>query len=95
MSAVKAIIKTKDEDGKRNIMANINFLLNKGADIDAQDDKGQTAFHFACLTTYAALIALLLNHEPNVLIRDNSGNRANKYLKTSEMKEIYYKYVNA
>ena len=93
MSAVKAMIKTKDKNGRRNIMANIKFLLDKGADINAQDNNGQTALHFACLSTVAALLTFLLNKNPNVFLLDKKGNRAAKYLRTPEMKEIYEKYL--
>ena len=78
-----------------NLMSNIKFLLDKGADINAQDNNGQTAFHFACISTIGALLTLLLSHEPNVFLKDKMGNRAAKYIKTPEMKEIYNKYLGA
>lgn len=93
MAAVKSLIKITDEYSRTSILSNINFLLNKGANIDTQDNNGQTAFHFACLTTSAALLALLLRKNPNVLLIDKNGNRAFKYLKTQEMKDIYQKYI--
>ena len=94
MSAIKKLVTTDDDAGKRNLMSNIKFLLDKGADINAQDNNGQTAFHFACLSTIGALLTLLLSHKPNVFLEDKAGNRANKYLKTPEMKAIYKEYVN-
>ena len=41
----------------------------------------------------AALLTLMLSKDPNVFLKDKMGNRAAKYLKTPEMKEIYSKYV--
>ena len=93
MSAIKKLIITDDNAGKMNLMSNIKFLLDKGADINAQDNNGQTAFHFACIGSIAALLTLLLSHKPNVFLEDKYGNRAAKYLKTEEVKEIYEKYL--
>lgn len=94
MSAIKKLVTTDDKAGKMNLMSNIKFLLDKGADINAQDNNGQTAFHFACISTVGALLTLLLSRHPNVFLPDKAGNRACKYLKTPEMKEIYQKYIN-
>ena len=94
MSAIKKLVTTDDNAGKMNLMSNIKFLLDKGADVNAQDNNGQTAFHFACMSTVAALLTLLLTKKPNVFLEDKMGKRACVYLKTNEMKEIYKEYIN-
>ena len=93
MSAIMKLQITKDEEGRRSMLSNIRFLLDKGANVDAQDQIGQTALHFACSTTIPILLTMLLSKDPNVFIKDKHGCRACTYLKTDEMKKIYDDYV--
>ena len=95
MSAIVKLAITKDKEGRRSMLSNIKFLLDKGADINAQDDNGWTAFHLACMTTSTVLLTLLLSYDPNILLKDKYGKRAYNYLKTPEMKDIYNKYLSA
>ena len=93
VGVIKSLTISKNETEKTSLLSNIKFLLDKGINVDDQDKLGQTAFHYVCITTSAALLTLFLSKNPNVFIRDIKGNRASKYLKTDEMKKIYEKYV--
>ena len=93
ISAIKTLITSKNEAESTAILSNIKFLIDKGISIDDQDQLGQSAFHYACMTTSAALLMLLLTKNPNILIKDIKGNRAVKYLKTDEMKKIYEEFT--
>lgn len=95
MSAVKALVKSdeKDKSGRTNLLANIKFLLDNGTNIDAKDNNGKTALHFACMGTVVALLNLLISKNPNALLADNLGKCAGAYLEIPEMKKIYRNYV--
>ncbi|CAD5120460.1 unnamed protein product [Dimorphilus gyrociliatus] len=51
-------------------------LLSKGADPDAVDDCGQTAFHHAAACNNLQIIKLLLQYKANPLLVDASGDTA-------------------
>ena len=93
-SAIKAMIISKNDEDKVKLLSNIKFLLDKGINVNAKDNNGQTALHLACMTTSPALLNLILSKEPNITAKDNTGHKANFYLKTPQMKEIYSNYVN-
>lgn len=94
MSAITALRAAQTENEKAGLLSNIKFLIDKGANIEDKDKNGQTVFHYVCSTVSIALLTMILAKEPNVLARDLKGNRAAKYLKTEEMKQIYQEYVN-
>ena len=94
ISAIKAMIISKNDEDKVKLLSNIKFLLDKEINVNAKDNNGQTALHLACMTTSPALLNLILSKEPNITAKDNLGHKANFYLKTPQMKEIYSNYVN-
>ena len=93
ISAIKAFVRAKTSEEKVSLLSNIKFLLDKGINIDEQDNFGQTAFHYACFTTSAALLTLLLTKNPNIYIKDIKGNYGTKYLRTAEMKNVLEEYL--
>ena len=93
MSAIRALMATTDKDAKELLLSNIKFLIDKGANIEEQDKNGQTVFHYVCATTSVALLAMILKKKPNVFIEDLKGNRPHTYLKSPEMKKMYFEYV--
>jgi len=54
----------------------IDLLLGAGADIDAQDDDGNTALMYAIGKGRPENIACLLAHHPNPKLKNASGNTA-------------------
>jgi len=52
------------------------FLLQRGADMDAQTDQGDTALHLAAANNHLDIVALLLSFHANHSIRNNAGFRA-------------------
>ncbi len=49
------------------------ILLNKGADIDAKDNFGLTALHYAVTGIHREIIVMLLEHNASVNAKDNAG----------------------
>jgi ankyrin repeat protein len=54
----------------------VRLLLNRGADINAQDEWGRTALMIAADGGYLETVKLLLDWEANVHLRDSNGNKA-------------------
>ena len=61
----------------------IDLLLNNGANINNQDNNGQTILHYVCkyyhYSPTAANINLLLDKNANINLQDNNGNTALHY----------------
>ena len=95
MIALKALRRTQNDQERTNVLGIIKFILDKGADVNVQDMNGQTPFHYVCMTDSATAMKLLLAKNPNIFIPDKGGRRANIYLKTDEMKELYNQYKDA
>ncbi|MFZ2899303.1 MAG: ankyrin repeat domain-containing protein [Saprospiraceae bacterium] len=57
--------------GKIGLM---RWLIEKGADVDAQDKNGYTALHFAAQEVKPDCIQILLDHNANPNIKDVHGN---------------------
>lgn len=58
----------------QNNQAMVEFLLQQGAAMDAQDDEGRTAlFHAFSKKDDENLVQFLVDHKANILIKDNHG----------------------
>lgn len=53
----------------------VRALLNKYADVDAQDEDGRTAMHFAIDKGHTDILALILGHKPNTELRSKVDSR--------------------
>ncbi|NPA58483.1 MAG: ankyrin repeat domain-containing protein [Aquificae bacterium] len=51
----------------------VKLALAKGADVNAQDDKGGTALHWAVFYGHGDIVRLLLMHGANPDIKDRNG----------------------
>lgn len=94
MRAIKQLLVPRSDEEKTGILSNIKFLIDKGSDINEQDANGQTAFHYACMTSSIALLNLILSKDPNVFLKDAHGNPPSKYLKTVEMQNMFKNYLS-
>ncbi|MCI2230451.1 ankyrin repeat domain-containing protein [Polaribacter sp. MSW13] len=52
----------------------LNYIIEKGADIDFQDKNGFSALHFASQNNEIGIIEILLNKGANPNVRDFHGN---------------------
>ncbi|CAL1299963.1 unnamed protein product [Larinioides sclopetarius] len=51
----------------------VKFLLDEGADINAQDCNGDTALHLSSLNVRKEVVQLLIERKADILIKNNSG----------------------
>lgn len=58
---------------QKDFAALVPVLLQKGAEINGNDNKGNTPLHLACEREDAELITLLLKHQANLEGTDNQG----------------------
>ena len=59
----------------------LQAMLDKGVDINAQNDVGMTALMYATLDRDVATVQLLLAHHANVTLKDDLGNTALTFVK--------------
>ncbi len=94
-----ADINAKDEDGYSPLMISIyneemlRVLLANDPDINAQNNEGKTALMLALKWNDAASVQLLLDQEPDILIRDKSGNNALDYAFDNKDRKLMKKFL--
>jgi len=54
----------------------IRYLLSNGANINHQDEQGWTALHYAAKENMVQNMDILLEHFPNMILRDKEGKNA-------------------
>ena len=93
MSAMKMLSITDDPNDRAGLLENISYMADNGADLDAQDSKNNSVFHYVCQTTSQALLNFMLNKNIHILLKNASGQIGAQLLKTDEMKTIYKQFV--
>jgi ankyrin repeat protein len=64
------------------------LLINRGADLDAQQDDGWTSLHLAALFGHIDFMRLLLDRGANPHARDNFGETPSQVARTHQQQEI-------
>ena len=62
----------------------------KSAEVNAQDEDGQTALHYACSIGYESVIQILLEASADKEISDSEGLKPVDVLKNDEIKTKYF-----
>ncbi|EAR83752.4 Serine/Threonine kinase domain protein (macronuclear) [Tetrahymena thermophila SB210] len=79
------------EQGSEEIVI---LLLKAGAEIDMQDENGNTALHIACMLSKSAIIDIFLNRfKPDISIKNKSGKRCFDYIKHDQSKKYFDDYM--
>ena len=68
----------------------VETLLEHGADVDAQDEDGQTALHYACSIGYEAVIQVLLKASADKNIVDSDGLKPCDVLQNDSIKAKFF-----
>jgi len=68
----------------------VQVLLKYGADVNAQDEEGQTALHYACSVGYESVIQILLKSSADKAISDNEGLKPIDVLENDDIKGRYF-----
>jgi ankyrin repeat protein len=63
---------------------NVRLLLDKGADVNARTDNGQTSLMLAAKSAKKDTVKLLLEKGADANVRDQTGNRALEYAKSDD-----------
>ena len=67
----------------------VEFLINKGVDINQQDSDGQTGLHYACSVGHESVIKLFLKHKIKTDLTDNDGQTAIDLIDKPELKALF------
>ena len=54
----------------------VKMLFEKGADVNAKENDGNTALHWASVLEYAEIVKMLLAMGADVNVKNNKGNTA-------------------
>ena len=65
-------------------------LFKYGADVNAQDEEGQTALHYACSVGYESVIQILLKSSADKAISDNEGLKPIDVLENDDIRRRYF-----
>ncbi|KAF7587418.1 hypothetical protein BBP40_007258 [Aspergillus hancockii] len=76
------------EVARRGLETMVEFLIDKGANVDSRQRNGQTALHQAAKEGQAGVVALLLRKGANHYIRDQRGFRALDWAKKKNFSEV-------
>ena len=66
----------------------ILLLIENGANINAQDNRGCTALMRAAYSGYPKLIEYLLEHNADKEVLDNEGNKAIHYVRKENFEDL-------
>lgn len=69
----------------------VEFLLSRGATVNAANNYGRTALVYATIHNHLNVVSCLLNHGALVYISNRSGKTAFDWAKTTEMKDLLNK----
>lgn len=64
------------------------YLLDKGASVNPQDNKGNTPLHWAAKGGQAKVCRVLLDHKADIRIKNNKGLLAVHYAEASDLGDI-------
>jgi len=66
----------------------VQDMLTKGADVNAEDQYGNTPLHWASMKNHADVVRLLLTHNANVNVRNRNGKTPLMVAKTDKIKHL-------
>lgn len=71
----------------------LTILISYKADLDAQDNCGKTALHYACMSGNYETVLLLLTHNAKYNIIDNEGKVAVEYTFNDKILDLFKKKI--
>ena len=100
---VKNIVNITDNTGTTPLMwasmnnqiSIMNLLLKFGANIDAQDDDGWTALHFAVASDSYKAVELLINNKANADIKNLDENKPIDIVSDTDIQALLNKYAKS
>ena len=68
----------------------VEYLIENGADIEAQDDNEETPLHYVSYSGYVDIVKLLLSKGANKRVKNKYDETPYDNAKTSEIKKLLY-----